>query len=57
MIEYNNCCIACGEIIPEGRQICPQCERKYDKPSKEYQLPLVHKNKNRLLSWLKQYFN
>nr|DAV96129.1 MAG TPA: PROTEIN/RNA Complex, archaeal, ribosomal, 50S, protein.0A [Caudoviricetes sp.] len=21
-------CICCGEIIPEGRQICPQCERK-----------------------------
>lgn len=21
-------CICCGEIVPEGRQICPQCERK-----------------------------
>lgn len=19
-------CVCCGEIIPEGRQICPQCE-------------------------------
>ena len=19
-------CICCGEIIPEGRQVCPQCE-------------------------------
>jgi predicted nucleic acid-binding Zn ribbon protein len=31
MIEYNNCCVACGEIIPEGRQVCSQCEKKYDK--------------------------
>lgn len=29
MIEYNNCCVACGEIIPEGRQVCPRCEKKY----------------------------
>lgn len=20
-------CIGCGEIIPEGRQVCPKCER------------------------------
>ena len=24
-------CICCGEIIPEGRQVCPNCERKYQK--------------------------
>ena len=22
----NNTCVCCGQIIPEGRQICPQCE-------------------------------
>ena len=22
-------CICCGEIIPEGRMVCPQCEYKY----------------------------
>ena len=22
-----NLCIVCGEIIPEGRQICPNCEK------------------------------
>lgn len=21
-------CISCGEIIPEGRWVCPTCERK-----------------------------
>ena len=28
MIEYNHCCVACGEIIPEGRQVCSQCEKE-----------------------------
>lgn len=23
----DNTCVCCGEIIPEGRQICPKCER------------------------------
>ena len=22
-------CVMCGEIIPEGRQVCPMCEKKY----------------------------
>jgi len=26
MIFTENLCICCGEIIPEGRQICPNCE-------------------------------
>ena len=21
-----NICVICGEIIPEGRQVCPNCE-------------------------------
>nr|DAU49567.1 MAG TPA: zinc binding protein [Caudoviricetes sp.] len=25
----NNTCICCGAIIPEGRQVCPQCERRW----------------------------
>lgn len=24
-----NRCIVCGKIIPEGRQVCPQCENGY----------------------------
>ena len=20
-------CVACGEVIPEGRQVCPMCEK------------------------------
>lgn len=24
-----NRCVCCGEIIPEGRMVCPQCEAKY----------------------------
>lgn len=22
-------CVCCGEVIPEGRQVCPNCEQKY----------------------------
>nr|DAQ50168.1 MAG TPA: zinc binding protein [Caudoviricetes sp.] len=25
----NNTCICCGAIIPEGRQVCPICERRW----------------------------
>lgn len=24
----NNFCIACGDAIPEGRQVCPACEKR-----------------------------
>lgn len=26
-------CICCGEIIPEGRQVCPSCEEKANNQS------------------------
>lgn len=30
----NNCCTVCNEIIPEGRQVCPNCESNpANKPS------------------------
>ena len=28
IIEANNCCVMCGAIIPEGRQVCTLCERE-----------------------------
>lgn len=28
-------CICCGEVIPEGRQVCPQCESKAEKERKD----------------------
>ena len=24
----DNRCVCCGEIIPEGKQVCPMCEKK-----------------------------
>lgn len=33
MIEKDNCCVACGEIIPEGRQVCPSCESRAEQIS------------------------
>lgn len=26
----NNTCVCCGEIVPEGRMVCPNCERRAD---------------------------
>lgn len=39
-------CLFCGAIIPEGRQICPRCERErtllgYGKKSRLLQVMLV----------------
>ena len=29
-------CVCCGEIVPEGRQVCPQCEIELQsKPDRE----------------------
>lgn len=28
-------CLFCGADIPEGQQICPQCEKKYTPPDQE----------------------
>ena len=25
----NNTCVCCGAVIPEGRQVCPICERRW----------------------------
>ena len=51
MIEYNNCCVECGEIIPEGRQVCSQCENGF------YVLHIEYPPKKKwLIYWIKQYF-
>ena len=36
MSEYKNCvgaetCICCEAVIPEGRQVCTDCEKALDK--------------------------
>jgi hypothetical protein len=28
IVEAKNHCVMCGEIIPEGRQVCTLCERE-----------------------------
>ena len=27
-LQEDNRCVACGHIVPEGRQVCPNCERR-----------------------------
>ena len=38
-----NRCVICGDIIPEGRQVCPTCESGHrvnrDVPERERQSP------------------
>lgn len=29
-MEDRDYCVCCGEEIPEGRMVCPECERKYE---------------------------
>lgn len=26
----DNCCVCCGAVIPEGRMVCPICEKEAD---------------------------
>nr|CAI9751361.1 hypothetical protein DGKKSRWO_DGKKSRWO_CDS_0077 [uncultured phage]CAI9752247.1 hypothetical protein CVNMHQAP_CVNMHQAP_CDS_0077 [uncultured phage] len=33
-----NRCIFCGEILPEGKMICADCESRYDPESTRYAL-------------------
>ena len=28
-VDNDNRCITCGDVIPEGRQVCPTCESEY----------------------------
>ena len=30
-MAYENTCLFCGEVIPEGRQVCPKCEELVDR--------------------------
>ena len=32
-------CVCCGEIIPEGRQVCPQCEGGTEKDGEQADIP------------------
>lgn len=39
----NNYCVCCGEIIPEGRQVCPRCDDKRGvSPTLDSLRPLSH---------------
>ena len=53
-MEENNTCVCCGEIIPEGRMVCVNCEKKietFNECKHTYSLPLKLKWYQRL--WLK----
>ena len=41
----DNRCVCCGEIIPEGRQVCPNCEKGKRR--------ITMKNRNKVIQGLK----
>lgn len=51
-------CVCCGEIVPEGRQVCPQCEIELQsKPDVGAVLGIEEKADENLISedWIKFY--
>lgn len=42
-----NRCVCCGEIIPEGRMVCPLCEWKADEQSKANEVIKDEKTKSK----------
>lgn len=45
----DNTCVCCGEIIPEGRMVCPNCEEGFINSvefRKDYGLPILKKEFN-----------
>lgn len=51
-------CVCCGEIVPEGRQVCPQCEVELQsKPDVGAVLGIEEKIDDNLISedWIKFY--
>ena len=51
-------CVCCGEIVPEGRQVCPRCEIELQsKPDVGVVLGIEEKADENLISkdWIKFY--
>ena len=43
-------CVCCGDIIPEGRQVCSTCEKHFDNPAThcpDCEAPLIVMNTSR----------
>lgn len=49
MVEENNCCVMCGNIIPEGSHCCSLCSSKYSDS-----IIIFIKKENRIFSMLKR---
>ena len=47
-------CVVCGEIVPEGRQVCPVCENSGEKELYNYYLSLslsIKREYDRIPAW------
>lgn len=52
MICMENRCIACGDIIPEGRMICINCERRSEELESESNRKVKKGIKTRFLNFI-----
>ena len=48
----DNRCVSCGEIIPEGRMICPNCNSKIFHNENEHRL-----ERGGIWKWITDVFN
>lgn len=39
IFRHDNRCVCCGEVIPEGRQVCPSCEYKAEEVNADDSCP------------------
>lgn len=55
-------CVVCGEIIPEGRQVCPSCTRENGMSAQQYHLVTIQTGKekgalNMKINWIVRFKN
>lgn len=51
----DNTCVCCGEIIPEGRMVCPQCEKAVTNYENLYVLPARQCGKVNLMKVIEEW--
>lgn len=51
----DNTCVCCGAIIPEGRMVCPRCEKAVETNTSWYILPSRHFGKVNLMRVIEEW--
>lgn len=54
-MEDTNRCIVCGKIIPEGRHVCPACEKQQCLHLWQFDRIVIGESGERYISWKCQF--